>query len=68
MAFSDIIGFFMIILVVLFFMAQVVYDDGDVEVLLLRDERWNYVDLKNVERVDPLSLCSFFMFLLHPNC
>ncbi|KAH0453112.1 hypothetical protein IEQ34_017436 [Dendrobium chrysotoxum] len=29
---------------------RVVYDDGDVEILFLRNERWNYVDSKNFER------------------
>lgn len=29
---------------------RVVYDDGDVEILLLRNERWNYVDSKNFGR------------------
>ncbi|XP_020683417.2 uncharacterized protein LOC110100313 isoform X1 [Dendrobium catenatum] len=29
---------------------RVVYDDGDVEILFLRNERWNYVDSKNFEK------------------
>lgn len=28
---------------------RVVYDDGDVEILFLRNERWNYIDSKNFD-------------------
>ncbi|XP_020583977.1 uncharacterized protein LOC110027049 isoform X2 [Phalaenopsis equestris] len=29
---------------------RVVYDDGDAEILFLRNERWNYIDSKNFEK------------------
>ncbi|KAK8916174.1 hypothetical protein KSP39_PZI023114 [Platanthera zijinensis] len=31
-------------------MHKIVYDDGDIEFLLLRNERWNYIDSKNLEK------------------